>query len=128
MRKRCIRRTMRRFLHGSERCTRIFDCFCLLWAKRVNPLLLASLFSDFSESKKSQKIFAAQTPPRKRGYVEDFAHQNPIRLRNLKNSRFTLSTRLCCEIARRCFALLDGLVSKNRLVYIISGLCHVTYL
>ena len=42
--------------------------FCLFWAKRVNPLLIATLFSNFSESKKLQKIFAAQTPQRKRGF------------------------------------------------------------
>ena len=47
--------------------------FCLSLAKTDYPLPLASLFTDFSESKKSQKIFAAQTPQRKRGYEEDFA-------------------------------------------------------
>ena len=30
-----------------------------------------------------------------------------FRLRNLKNPRFVLSTKLCREIARRCSALLD---------------------
>ena len=50
---------------------------------------------------KRQKIFAAQTPPRKRGYVEDFAHLNKQRLQKLKNPHFTLSTKLCCEIATR---------------------------
>ena len=51
---------------------------CLFWAKTDYPLPLASLFSNFSMAKKlhskerKQKPFAAQTPPRKRGYVEDF--------------------------------------------------------
>ena len=75
--------------------------WCLILAKKDNSLPCASLFTDFSESKKSQKIFAAQTPPRKRGYVEDFAHRNHLRLRNLKNSRFALPMKLCCEIAAR---------------------------
>ena len=49
------------------------DVFCLadfrlFGAKKDNSLPLASLFTLFSESKKRQKIFAAQTPPRKRGY------------------------------------------------------------
>ena len=51
---------------------RLAEC-CLFWAKKDNPLPLATLFSNFSESKRLQKIFAAQTPPRKRGYEEDFA-------------------------------------------------------
>ena len=75
--------------------------FCLFGEETDYPLPLASLFTLFSESKKRQKIFSAQTSPRKRGYVEDFAHQNHLRLRNLKNSHFTLSTKLCCEIAAR---------------------------
>ena len=80
---------------------------CLVWVKKDNSLPCTALYTDFSESKKSrskeckQKIFAAQTPPRKRGYVEDFAHRNHLRLRNCKNSRFALSTKLCCEIAAR---------------------------
>ena len=54
-----------------------------------------------------QKIFAAQTPQRKRGYEEDFtlksvnAYRNKQRLQKLKNSRFALSLKLCCEIAAR---------------------------
>ena len=87
--------------------------WCLILAKKDNSLPCASLFTDFSESKKSrskeckQKIFAAQTPPRKRGYVEDFtlksvnAHRNQMLLRNLKSSRFALSLKLCREIAAR---------------------------
>jgi len=57
---------------------RLAEC-CLFWAKKDNPLPLATLFSNFSESKRlhskerKQKIFAAQTPPQKRGYEEDFA-------------------------------------------------------
>ena len=44
------------------------DC-CLFLVEKDNSLPLATLFSDFSESKKSQKIFAAQTPQRKRGFL-----------------------------------------------------------
>ena len=40
----------------------LFSRCCLFWAKKDNPLPCATLFTDFSESKKSQKIFAAQTP------------------------------------------------------------------
>ena len=79
----------------------------MVWAETDYPLPCATLFSNFSTAKKLQKPFAAQTPPRKRGYVEDFAlksvnaHRNHLRLRNCKNSRFALSTKLCCEIAAR---------------------------
>ncbi len=45
----------------------------LVWAETGNILQSATLYTLFSESKKRQKIFAAQTPQRKRGYVEDFA-------------------------------------------------------
>ena len=50
---------------------------------------------------KRQKIFAAQTPPRKRGYAEDFAHLNKQRLQKLKNPHFAPSTKLCRKIAAR---------------------------
>ena len=59
------------------------------------------------KSSYEDKPFAAQTPPRKRGYVEDFtlksvnAYRNKLPLRNFKNSRFVLSLKLCCEIAAR---------------------------
>ena len=92
---------------------------CLVWVKKDNSLPCTALYTDFPESKKQrskeskQKIFAAQTPPRKRGYEEDFAYHNKVRLRNLKNPRFALSTRLGCEIARRCYALLDNGVCTN---------------
>jgi len=55
---------------------------CLFWAKKDNPLPCATLFTDFSESKKSrskeckQKIFAAQTPQRKRGFLS--THQTIV--------------------------------------------------
>ena len=48
---------------------------CLFGAEIDYPLPLASLYTDFSESKKShskerkQKIFAAQTPQRTRGFI-----------------------------------------------------------
>ena len=56
----------------AERCL-VFSYLLLILARKDNSLPCATLFPLFSESKKRQKIFAAQTPPRKRGYVEDFA-------------------------------------------------------
>ncbi len=99
--------------------------FCLSLAETDYPLPLASLFTLFSESKKRQKIFAAQTPPRKRGYVEDFAYRNNVRLRNLKNPRFALSTMLCCEIAARQARGWGWYLSKICLSQ-FKLLCHVT--
>ena len=47
----------------------VFGRVLIIWARKDNSLPCATLFSDFSESKKSQKIFAAQTPQRKRSYI-----------------------------------------------------------
>ena len=64
--------------------TCVWLVFCFGWVETDYPLPLASLFPNFSTAKKLQKPFAAQTPPRKRGYVEDFtlksvnAHRNPF--------------------------------------------------
>ena len=96
----------------SELNLRMAD-FHLFLAGTDYSLPLETLFSNFSTAKKlhskerKQKPFAAQSPPRKRGYVEDFtlksvnAHQNHLRLRNFKNSHFALSLKLCREIAAR---------------------------
>ena len=106
--------------------------WCLILAKKDNSLPCASLFTDFSESKKSrskeckQKIFAAQTPPRKRGYVEDFAHRNQIRLRNLKNSRFALPMKLCCEIAARQARGYGVLYEVTPFRHMCYSLCNLT--
>ena len=89
---------------SESKCGKILLClagYCLFLARKDNLLPCTTLYTLFSESKKRQKIFAAQTPQRKRGYAEDFAHQNHLRLQKLKNPRFTLSTKLCCEIAAR---------------------------
>ena len=132
MRKRCIRRTMRRFLHGSERCTRIFDCFCLLWAKRVNPLLLASLFSDFSESKKSQKIFAAQTPPRKRGYGRispDKTHFAPPKAQKLsfRTVHKTVMRNRRATGARICGSVRSKTIFGKSVIFHITQTVNRTY-
>ena len=83
-------------------------------------------FTDaFLRRKAVEKPFAAQTPPRKRGYVEDFAYRNNVRLRNLKNPRFALSTMLCCEIAARQ-ARGWGWYLNVVLVDTVQLLCHVT--
>ena len=69
--------------------------FRLFWAETGYSLPLATLFSNFSTAKKlhskerKQKPFAAQTPPRKRGYVEDFA----------QNKTFSISTILTSATA-----------------------------
>ena len=69
--------------------------FHLFLAKTDYSLPLATLFSNFSTAKKlhskerKQKPFAAQTPPRKRGYVEDFA----------QNKTFSISTILTSATA-----------------------------
>ena len=94
--------------------------WCLILVETDNSLPCATLFSNFSESKKLQKIFAAQTPPRKRGYVEDFAFQNILPLRNFKK----LSFRIVHEIVlrnRRATSARMGLVSKHGLVDIMPN-------
>ena len=48
----------------------VFDCFGL---KRIIHFHVQPYISTFRNRKGGQKIFAAQTPQRKRGYVEDFA-------------------------------------------------------
>ena len=89
---------------------------CLFWVETGNSLQSPALYWRFSTEKSpparekssyEDKPFAAHTPPRKRGYVEDFtlksvnAYRNKLPLRNFKNSRFVLSLKLCCEIAAR---------------------------
>ena len=69
--------------------------------ERVTLFKVRLYTPTFRNRKGEQKIFAAQTPQRKRGYVGDFAHRNQIRLRNLKNSHFALSLKLCRKIAAR---------------------------
>ena len=79
--------------------------------KRDDSLLCAALFANFSESKKLQKIFAAQTPPRKRGYVEDFALNSDFCALIILTSVTALLLWYVHvtygKIARRCSALLD---------------------
>ena len=92
--------------------------FCRFWARKDNSLPCATLFSNFSTAKKLQKPFAAQTPPRKRGYVGDFA-QNSNFYPSTAFPKVTALLLRCVhvtygKIARRCSALLDnGLCTKS---------------
>ncbi len=105
--------------------------FCLFGAETDYPLPCATLFTNFSTAKKlhskerKQKPFAAQTPQQKRGYVENFAHRNKQRLRNLKNAHFTLSLKLCRKIAARQ-ARGWGWYLNIVLIDSVQLLCHVT--
>ena len=78
---------------------------CLVLVERDNSLPCATLFSNFSTAKKlhskerKQKPFAAQTPPRKRGFI---LHTSNYRRQNVfAPPKFSI-------FARRCCALLDG--------------------
>ena len=71
------------------------------WRKKIIHCHVQLYSTTFRNRKSRQKIFAAQTPQRKRGYVEDFAYRNKLRLQNLKNSRFALSLKLRRKIAAR---------------------------
>ena len=81
----------------SELHLRLAD-FYLFWAETGYSLPRASLFTLLSESKKRQKIFAAQTPPRKRGF---FSTQHTI-----VGKAFSALPKFAI-FARRCSALLD---------------------
>ena len=111
-------------------CVRlIFFCFL---AKKDNSLPCATLFSNFSESKRlhskvrKQKIFAAQTPPRKRGYVEDFtlksvnAYRNPFASPKTQKSSFHIVHKAMLR-NRRATSARMGLVSKHYSVNIMSN-------
>ena len=81
----------------SELHLRLAD-FYLFWAETGYSLPLASLFTLFSESKKRQKIFAAQTPPRKRGFFS--THQTIVgkTSQHLRNSFSSLADAPHCSI------------------------------
>ena len=100
----------------------VVDCF---GRKRVTLFKVQLYICAFLRRKAVEKPFAAQTPQRKRGYVEDFAYRNNVRLRNLKNPRFALSLKLCCEIAARQ-ARGWGWYLNVVLVDTVQLLCHVT--
>ena len=108
--------------------------FRVFGAETDYPLPFATLFPDFSESKKSrskeckQKIFAAQTPPRKRGYVEDFTLKSVNALNKIffSSTAFYQSNRIATTVRpcnlrqnRRATGARMGLVSKHRLVDIM---------
>ncbi len=75
-----------------------------------------------------QKIFAAQTPPRKRGYVEDFTLKSVNALSKIffSSTAFYQSNRIATTVRpcnlrqnRRATGARMGLVSKHRLVDIM---------
>ena len=93
---------------------RIFAC---LWLKQIIHFHLHPYSPTFRNRKGAQKIFAAQTPPRKRGFLS--THQTIVgktfpHLRNLLSS---LADAPHCSM---------GLVSMHKLVDIILALmpCH----
>ena len=95
---------------------RIFAC---LWLKQIIHFHLHPYSPTFRNRKGEQKIFAAQTPPRKRGFLS--THQTIVgetfpHLRNLLSS---LADAPHCSMGR---------VSMHKLVDIILALmpCHVT--
>ena len=103
--------------------------FCLFWAGTGYPLPLAALYTLFSESKKRQKIFAAQTPQRKRGYVEDFALNMDFRT----SITFTSVTALLLRYVHVAYGKIAarqargwGWFLSNGLSNTVQLLCHVT--
>ena len=86
--------------------------FRLFWVETGYPLPCATLFSNFSTAKKLQKPFAAQSPPRKRGFLS--THQTIVGKTSalLRNSLSSLADAPHCSM---------GLVSKYRLVNIMSN-------
>ena len=99
------------------------DVFCLaecwlFWAGTGYILQSATLYLHFSESKRWQKIFAAQTPQRKRGFLPTHLTIVGKTFQRRRNSKSSLADAPHCSM---------GLVSKYNLF--ISALtlmpCHV---
>ena len=95
---------------------RLFVFACFRWKREVffKVRLCISAFRNRKDGRSKeckQKIFAAQTPQRKRGYEEDFAYRNKVRLRNFKKSSFCTVHKTVLRNRRTTGARM-GLVSK----------------
>ena len=79
------------------------------------------LYHDaFLRRKAVEKPFAAQTPPRKRGYVGDFAYRNPFVPPKTQKSSFRIVHKAVLQ-NRRATSARMGLVSKHNSVNIMSN-------